>query len=616
MALSPFDNVALVVVDAQFDYIDAVASPDRDRFITNAHKVLTAFRDARQPVIHVRTSVRGDGSNAMPHRREAPLCVEGTRGAEAPDALRALQSETVVTKSHFSAFDNPDVEARLRHLETRTIVIIGAYTHACVRETAVDAYRLGFRVIIVADAVASPNSEQATATLAWLGGRVSEIVDSATLIPLVRASSRPNPTLGDDIHRARVESEHSNLSLSQRAEILHRWADRIEGQRERFAKEIAKAVSKPLPLADDEVGRAVSHIRTAANLPNNGFVSEFEIAPAVRVRNEPAGVVALLMPWNNPLAIPAGKIAAAFLGGNVIVVKPSPLDGGITAQLVIEANAAGVVGVTVTDNSDATGITLSWREDVDAIAITGSIEAGAAVARACTVTGKQLQAELGGNNAAIVPAEANLDIAVPELVRNAFMYSGQRCTAIRRWIVDENIADEFIERVVTETESFGANELIGALVSAAALDRVTEALERAVAEGAHVLTGGVANRSTLVMTPTVVQSAVHTSSIVQDELFGPIAVIEVSTSIEHAVALSNDVKHGLLVGVCSEDPETMEYVARNSRVGIVQIGGGPVPVHPDAPFGGWARSGIGPAEHGIWDMQFYTRPRTIYDLGV
>ena len=614
MASKPFDSAALVVVDVQFDYLDAIDVDDRERFITSAREVVAAFRGAGLPVLHVRTSVRADGSDAMPHRRDTPLCIEGSRGADVPDELRHVAGETVLPKSHFRAFDNPECEAQLRNLDISTIVIIGAHTHACVRETAVDAYRLGFRVVVVRDAVVSPDALHADATLAWLDGRVAELVDAATVVKRVRDSRRRPSATDDIITLVRTESAHTDFSLEQRSEILHRWADQIEDTKDRFAAAVSIAVSKPLALAEDEVARAISHIRTAANLPTQGFAYEIDIAPGVRVRNEPLGVVALLMPWNNPLAIPAGKIAAAFLGGNAIVVKPSPLDGGIAALLVHEAVGAGMVGLSVADSSDATGHSLAWRDDVDAIAITGSIEAGVAVARACTATGKRLQAELGGNNAAIVAATVNLDTVVPELVRNAFVFSGQRCTAIRRWIVDDSIVQDFTDRVVTETQSFARDPLVGALVSVDALDRVSNALERALKDGDHILTGGVVNRATRVLTPTVVRSSAHTNSIVQDELFGPVAVIEVSTSLEHAVELANGVKHGLLVGVCSDDPSTIDFVSRNSRAGVVQIGGRPVPVHPDAPFGGWGHSGMGPAEHGIWDMQFFTLPRTIYDL--
>lgn len=614
MAPKSLESAALVVVDAQFDYLDAPGVVGAPEFLGQASTLLAAFRESARPVMHVRTLVRADGSNAMPHRVGDPLCVESTRGADVPDVLREEEWEPVFAKSHFSAFDNLEFEANLWHHGVRTLVIVGAYTHACVRETAVDAFSRGFRVVVVSDAVVSNDSTHAASTLNWLDGRIADVTDTLSVAKLLRRSGHDNSVLTEDIHDVRRESEQSGLSLAERSEILHRWADRIESSRKRFAKDIASAVRKPLALADDEVTRAISHIRTAAELPRNGFDVEFEVAPGVTVRNEPVGVVALLMPWNNPLAIPAGKIAAAFLGGNAIVFKPSPLDGGIGLQLAREARAAGVVGLLVTEADANVGRSLAWRDDVDAVAITGSIEAGQFVARACAATGKPLQAELGGNNAAIIAADADLDTVVPELVRNAFVYSGQRCTAIRRWIVDESIREDFTARAVAETTKFASDPLVGSLISEAAVDRLAAAIGVAGAEGGRILVGGTVNRKKRTVEPTVVLAANATDAIVQRELFGPVAVIQTSESLEHAVSLANGVQHGLLVGVCSDNPATVDFVARESRVGIVQIGGRPVPVHPDAPFGGWGLSGIGPAEHGVWDMQFYTRPRTIYDL--
>jgi aldehyde dehydrogenase (NAD+) len=406
---------------------------------------------------------------------------------------------------------------------------------------------------------------------------------------------------------------NSTLSLAERSAILNRFADRIESKAKRFAKDISRAVNKPLPLAQDEVVRAVSHIRTAATLPSNGFKATVKIAPGVTVRNEPVGVVALLMPWNNPLAIPAGKIAAAFLGGNGIVLKPSPLDGGIGTLLVAEARAAGLTGLEIVEPADAVGAQLAWHPNIDAIAITGSISSGEELARACTATGKPLQAELGGNNAAIVTADADLSSVVPELVRNAFVYSGQRCTAIRRWVVDESIYDEFVALALDETAKFASDPLVGELINDAAAARAVSAVDSAVAAGATRLTPASTSRKRRVA-PVIVRAENPHSDIVQNELFGPVAVIQVSTSLGNAVELANGVKQGLLVGICGSDAKTIEIATRESSVGIVQIGGRPVPVHPDAPFGGWGHSGIGPAEHGVWDMQFYTRPRTVYSL--
>ena len=613
MALKSLDNPVLVIVDAQFDYLDSVADQaDVSRFVEQTAVILAEFRQVGLPVIHVRTLVRADGTGAMPHRATQPLCVEGTRGAAVPETLQELEWEPVFTKSHFSGFDNSDFEAFLHSHPVTTLVIVGAHTHACVRETAVDAYQRGFDVIVMSDAVVSNDKAHAASTLAWLNGRIAEVTEFAAIEKLVRRSGREWDSIGDSIDLARSGVQPA-LSLAERSAILNRFADRIESKKQRFAKDIARAVTKPLSLAEDEVARAVSHIRAAADLPSKGFKLTAKVAPGVIVRNEPVGVVGLLMPWNNPLAIPAGKIAAAFLGGNGIVFKPSPLDGGIGTLLVAEARAAGLTGLEITDSADVVGAQLAWHPNVDAIAITGSVTAGQEVARACAATGKPLQAELGGNNAAIVAADADLSVVVPELVRNAFVYSGQRCTAIRRWIVDESIYGEFVERALDETAQFASNALAGQLVSESAAKRVVAAVESAIAEGSTRLTPPITTRKRALV-PTILRADDSQSDIVQHELFGPVAVIQVSTSLNNAIDLANGVKQGLLVGVCSSQTATIDRVTRESAVGIVQIGARPVPVHPDAPFGGWGLSGFGPAEHGLWDMQFYTRPRTVYTL--
>jgi aldehyde dehydrogenase (NAD+) len=155
---------------------------------------------------------------------------------------------------------------------------------------------------------------------------------------------------------------------------------------------------------------------------------------------------------------------------------------------------------------------------------------------------------------------------------------------------------------------------MGELISDEAASRISAALELAIAKGATRLTTEPRRTKRHVVPPTIVQSDDESSAIVQNELFGPVAVVQIARGLSDAVRLANGVRQGLLVAVCSTDQGVIDFVTRESRVGIVQIGGGPVPVHPDAPFGGWGMSGFGTPEHGMWDMQFYTRPRTVYDL--
>jgi acyl-CoA reductase-like NAD-dependent aldehyde dehydrogenase len=259
---------------------------------------------------------------------------------------------------------------------------------------------------------------------------------------------------------------------------------------------------------------------------------------------------------------------------------------------------------------------------VDAVAVTGSIATGRSIAAACARRGIPLQAELGGNNAAIVLPDADLADVVPALVRNAFAYSGQRCTAIRRFVVHRDILSEFERRAAAAVDALRIGDAaddadLGPVISTAARVRIAEAVSKAVASGAAVV-------ATAPLPPdldpvhdafapaTLLRADDPTLAIVQDETFGPVAVIQPADDLDEAIALANGVEQGLLMAACTGDPDALDRILRAARVGIVQVGGAILPVHPDAPFGGWKASGIGPPEHGVWDAQFLTRPQAVY----
>lgn len=160
---------------------------------------------------------------------------------------------------------------------------------------------------------------------------------------------------------------------------------------------------------------------------------------------------------------------------------------------------------------------------------------------------------------------------------------------------------------------------LGPMISVAARDRVLTELGRAVAAGARIVTGGTVPDGLGAgawITPTIVADAAPESAIVQDESFGPVAVIQVADDLDHAIALANGVRQGLVLAACTDDPTARATIADRAEAGMVQLGAGPLPVHPDAPFGGWKASGIGPPEHGEWDVSYFARTQAVYgDLG-
>jgi acyl-CoA reductase-like NAD-dependent aldehyde dehydrogenase len=258
---------------------------------------------------------------------------------------------------------------------------------------------------------------------------------------------------------------------------------------------------------------------------------------------------------------------------------------------------------------------------VNAIAVTGSIATGQAIAARCAVLGKPLQAELGGNNAAIVLADADLDEVVPTLIGNAFAYSGQRCTAVRRFVVHADILDDFarraadaIEQLVLGVPSDESTD-VGPLITRPARDRVAAVVDRALDSGAVLLAGGYIPTelgSGSWYAPTLLLVEDRQSEIVQEETFGPVAVIQCAEDVDDAISAANGVVQGLLMVVCTSAEEARDRVQASARVGLLQFGAGALRVHPDAPFGGWKASGHGPPEHGRWDAQFFTRPQAVY----
>ena len=675
--MSTASSTALLLVDLQHDYLARPGlTPPAPIVVTRAACLLDSFRVLGLPVVHVQTRTRADGSDRMPHWRERDItaCVEGTPGAEPPPSLRPRADELVATKQHYRGFADPALDPWLRSRGVERVVVAGIYTHACVRETAVDAYERGYDVWIAADAVGSTEPAHAAASRSWLEGRVAKFRPTPAMLTdlgltpspyedgpdRVEVTAHPAAVIAgtsvapDDHERVRhhdpCRSERvltevplaragevrraaevaatervawATRPAEERAGALDVWADVLEDRGDALVECIVQEVGKPVAGAADEVRRAVGHVRTAAQLLRSALVDDRRVADGVMVRHRPVGVLGIVMPWNNPLALPCGKIAPALAFGNAVVFKPAP-EGATSALAVLDSLSEagippGLVGLVM--GAAETAEAIVDEPLVDAIAVTGSVATGRALAARCGARAKPLQAELGGNNAAIVLADADLDAVVPALVRGAYSYSGQRCTAIRRFVVEASIADAFEARagaVVDELvvgDPHDATTDVGPLISAAARDRVDAAVTRARDDGARVVRGGFVPSHLAHgawYAPTLLAAADRASAIVQDETFGPVAVVQPASDVDDAFATAEGVEQGLVMALCTDRPDARRRACESASVGIVQLGPGPLSVHPDAPFGGWKASGFGPPEHGEWDAAFLTRPQAIY----
>ncbi len=621
-------KAALLLVDMQNDHLAADGlEPSRGELVQRAAGLLDGCRAVSIPVIHVWTTISGDGSDGMPHWREAGRreCVAGTEGHEPPAALRP-ESEPVIDKTWFSGFSNPRLHARLKELGTEDVIVCGVHLHGCVRTTVLDAYQRGYRVWVAEDAVGSYDGLHAALSRRYLEGRAARFASVDSLLLLVRdggtARGRRSATAAAAGSCAVAGRHWRAQPLEARAELLERAARAVRAAKADLAERVVAETGKPIRYARPEVERGATLLLTAARVPDPGPSRTREAA----VRRVPLGTVAQITPFNNPVAIPLGKLAAALRYGNSVVWKPSPAVPAVSELIVRLLEEAGLPSalVSLVPGGADTAAALMADASVDAVSLTGSSEAGFAAEAICGRRRIPLQAELGGNNAAIVWRDCDVAQAASAVAEAGFGAAGQRCTANRRVIVDDACHARFVEELEAATAALGVGDPadprvhVGPLVSTAARDRVAGAVERA-REGAEVrqpvADGALLRRLEKkgpYHSPTLVLCDDPDAEIVHEESFGPVVVVQRATAFEQALDRLNGVRQGLVASLFSASRERRESFLREARAGVLKLDLATADVGVETPFGGWKASGVGPAEHGDGNRDFYTRAQAVY----
>ena len=418
---------------------------------------------------------------------------------------------------------------------------------------------------------------------------------------------------------ARKIFEHwRRVRVDERLRLLQAFGCQLQQHESALVDLLVEDIGKPVRYAHDEVARAIALINAAAKQvePEQDRVPE-----KTGYRREPLGVIGLIGPFNNPLAIPVGKIVPALLYGNVVIWKPAIPGSRIakkTAELFAMATGQPKV-LQVLCGGEQTARRLMAASD--AVTISGSLKAGRAAQEICAARHIPLQAELGGNNASIVWADSDLCAAAESIAEGAFVFAGQRCTANRRAIVDSSIYDVFLDQLVMASRRliFGdpADEKtqIGPLISSASRNRVKAVIDRARAAAFRVITpSGKLDRARedAWLEPTIVCCDDPSAEIVQEETFGPVLVVQEAEDWDEAISLCNGVKQGLAAAIFTTSPKRIADFLRRAHAGILKINSSTANAAVDLPFGGWKASGIGPAEHGPANREFFTRMQSIY----
>jgi acyl-CoA reductase-like NAD-dependent aldehyde dehydrogenase/nicotinamidase-related amidase len=635
------------LIDLQNDFLAAPdLQPAAGAIVRGAADLLMTCREVGVPVIHVRTTTHRDRDDRMPHWKAAGrwICEAGTSGHASPDRLRAVEGEAVVEKQFFSGFGNPGLETALRERGCDTVVLAGVHLHGCVRATALDACQRGFGVWIAEDAVGSDDPIHGAISRRWLADRSFVFLDRDAMCAALKSygyawqssGARPNarsatPAYTSVLKARRAWGSWEKQAFETRAKILRNLAGELSHEEEALARLITRDVGKPITMARAEVGRSAAILHAVAEY-GRGPV-EFASGPGAKFRHRPLGVVGVITPWNNPLAIPIGRIAPAIVFGNAVVWKPAPA-GTTVARRLCELFSRAGWGV---DDSDLvqlcegdhfTACELAADPGIDGITLSGSLRAGYALQEIANRRHIPFQAEMGGNNGAIVWDDAEVHYAAAQIASAAFGFAGQRCTANRRAIVSERIYDRFVDELVRATGSLKwgdpADEavVVGPLVSAAKAREVAALLDRAGDAGMEVRAPhrDQADYDRLMKNgayfpPSIVPADEEHrgSEIVQEETFGPVLVVQRASGFDHALELLNGVRQGLVAALFSDSPEWRERFLSEARAGVLKFNAGTSDADASSPLGGWKASGVGPAEHGPCDREFFCRVQTIYD---
>lgn len=413
----------------------------------------------------------------------------------------------------------------------------------------------------------------------------------------------------------------AEVPIRERAELVARVKKRLLARAEEIATLVHRECGKPieeaalaevLPNADliDYWTRSIEELLDDSPVALDPLAYPGKVG---RIQRDPRGVVALITPWNYPVAIPLRTIVPALLAGNAVVFKPSevtPRSGALVTSLFDGLLPDGVLAVA--QGGSDIGAALVGA-GVDLVVFTGSVATGKKIAVACAERLIPTSLELGGKDSAIVLGDCDLERAARGVLWGAFTNAGQNCASIERVYVEQAIADRFIARVVELTGQLRAGIDVGVMTTARQAELVRHQLEAAVEGGAEILAGGAPEEGSLAFPPTVLKVEREDTPLLREETFGPVLPVIVVKDAEEAIARTNASRFALTTSLWTRGYERAHALARRLRSGVVTINNhGFTGALPAAPWTGAGDSGYGvtSSPHALAEL---TRPRFLLE---
>ncbi|MCT8331580.1 aldehyde dehydrogenase family protein [Acidimangrovimonas sediminis] len=434
--------------------------------------------------------------------------------------------------------------------------------------------------------------------------------------------------VADAVSAARLaQPAWSATGLEKRAAVLDSIGRELMARSKELGELVSREEGKPLPEGVGEVYRAGQFFTYYAGeiLRQEGdFLQSVRPGVEIDVRREPVGVVAIVSPWNFPIATASWKIAPALAFGNAVVFKPANLTPAcavaLTGVIAKQDIPKGLFNLVVGSGATA-GEALVSHPGVNAVSFTGSVPVGRGVGAAAAANFTRVQLEMGSKNALVVMDDADIDLAVSTAVNGAFGGSGQKCTASSRLVVHETIHDDFVDRLVRATRALrvghaldeGTN--IGPVVSEGQLRGNLDYVALGKTEGAELLTGGErveARTEGYYMSPGVFANTRVDMRINQEEMFAPITCVLKVSDFDEAVAVANGTPFGLTAGIMTKSLARARAFQSRSKSGCVMVNLPTAGTDYHVPFGGTGQSSYGPREQGRYAIDFYTVIKTSY----
>lgn len=467
----------------------------------------------------------------------------------------------------------------------------------------------------------------------WVESKSGKTIDiisplDKSLLGKIQAMSKEE--VDESIQTAKeAQKLWKETTLNERVKVLYKAADLLEENVDEIANILMMEIAKDMKSAKSEVSRTADFIRftadaaknlTGESLPSDSFPG-FKNDKVSMVKRVPLGVVLAISPFNYPINLAASKIAPAVVIGNSVVLKPATqgsISGLYLARIFEQAGLPKGVLNTITGKGSEIGDYVTTHNDINFVNFTGSTEIGSRISKLISMT--PLLMELGGKDAAIVLEDADLDLAAKNIVAGAYSYSGQRCTAVKRVLVVDRVADELVKKVKALVEKLTiGNPMdkeavdIVPLISDKSADFVCDLIEDAKNKGADIVVGG--NREGNLVYPTLIDSVSLDMRVAWEEPFGPVLPIIRVKDKDEAIKIANESEYGLQSSVFTNSINDAFYIADKLEVGTVQVNNKTERGPDHFPFLGVKASGLG--TQGIrYSIEAMSRPKaTVITIG-